>query len=387
MRIGDRIRGTVCVEAHAVLPEALLNHCAARRLPLWQVQRPDGCTLRFWLYERDVPELEQLAAAAQAELEIVERRGGRTDRARLRRRWALPLSLTLAAALLLWSNAHIWQIEVYGCETLTKGEVLRALEECGVTEGSYWPGVVNETLRAEMLLRLPKLAWMTVHFSGSRAVVTLLERVEKPEIYSEKDAAEIVAKHSGIVTRLTVRNGRPLVSRGSAVLEGETLVTGRLESLTRPRDAVRAEAEVWADTWYELNAAEPAVTEKKGEITRRRSRFALRFGKKRINLFFGSRKELDGYDKIVHEYRVGVEGLFSLPVSLIWEEYRLPARIAVQPQDSGAARRLEEALGEHIEGEIVQVRSHVSVREGTAYTTVRAQCHENIAQTVESAPP
>lgn len=386
MRLYDRIRGEVRAEIHAVLPEALLNICARQELMIWAVQRLDACTLRFWLAERDLPALERIAAASQTELEILERRGGSAGRRRLRRRWGLFASLALAALLLGWSNLHIWEIEVRGCETLTKGEILRALDDCGVTEGTYWPGLDNETLRGEMLLRLPKLAWMTLRVSGSRAVAVVLERTEKPDIYREDDTAEIVAAQSGVVRRLIVRSGLPLVRSGDAVLRGETLVTGRLESLTGPERDVRASAEVWADTWYELNAAAPAA-ERKGKIERVRRRFALRFGKKRINLFVGSRKELDGYDTIVHEYNMGVEGLFRLPVSLIEEEHRLYAREAAEPGDPGAAARLKAMLDEQIEGEIVQAVGTCAVEEGFVFTTLRAHCLENIAQTEEATPP
>ncbi len=387
MRLYDRIRGVALVEIHAVLPEALLNLCARHELGLWALERPDGCTLRFRVHESELTKLERLAAAAQAELSVLSRIGGRTERRRLGKRWGLLLSLLLGAALLAWSNLYIWEIELRGCESLTTGEVLRALADCGVTEGTYWPSISNETLRNEMLLRLPKLAWMTVNVSGSRAVVLVAERVEKPEIYAEHDAAEVIAARSGIVRKLSVLNGRPLVSPGGAVLTGETLVTGRLESLTGGARSVRAEAEVWADTWYEWNAVEPAVGAVKGACAKKTSRWALRFGKNRINLSFGSRKELDGYDKIVHEYNMGVEGLFRLPVGLICEEYRLASRTETAPRDSGASARLEALLAERIEGELVQARCHVSVSEGFAWTTLRAQCCENIAQTAETAPP
>ena len=387
MRLFDWICGVARAEIHAVLPETMLNVCAQREIPLWGAERTDGCTLRFSLYERDIPELERIAAQCQAEFEVLERHGGRKGRRRLQERMGLLLSLALGAALLFWSSFYIWEIDVHGCRSLTKGEVLRALADCGVTEGSYWPSVSNETLRAEMLLRLPKLAWMTLSVSGSRAVVVVEERTEKPVIYTESSAADIVASHSGVVRKLLVRNGLPLVQPGQLVLENETLVTGTRESLSRQTRYIRADAEIQADTWYEWNAVEPAVTEEKGAAERTIRRFALRFGKKRINLFGKSRKDLDGYDKIVHEYNVGVKGLFRLPVSLIREEYRLFARTAVTPGDSGAGERLKTALSERIDGEIVQASCRVGIKDGFAYTSLRAQCRENIAQTAEKAPP
>ena len=154
-------------------------------------------------------------------------------------------------------------------------------------EGSRWPGLSVDRIRSEMLLKLPELGWMTVNVSGSRALVWVVERVEKPEIYAEQEAADIVARRTGIVTDTLVKNGRSLVKPGSAVLEGEVLVTGAMDSLSHPTRYVRASAEIRADTWYAWTALEPASWEQKTEIKRLRRRFALRVGKKRINLFSG----------------------------------------------------------------------------------------------------
>ena len=160
-----------------------------------------------------------------------------------------------------------------------------------------------------------------------------------------------------------------------------------MDSLSHPTRYVRASAEIRADTWYAWTALEPASWEQKTEIKRLRRRFALRVGKKRINLFSGSRKELDGYDKIVHEYNMGAEGLFSLPLSLTVEEYRLYERESREADPTEAEKRLLDRLAGSAEGEILQSRLH-SVRKGAwLYTELRAHCRENIAETAEVAPP
>ena len=388
MRISDRIRGTVYAELRAAYPERLLNACAEHGLSLWNVERLDACTIRFFAQEKDWGRIQELGVSSQAELTLLDRRGGSRDRRLLRRRWPLLGALLLAAALLIWSNLHIWAIEVEGCEKLTQGQILRALEECGVRDGAWWPGLSADAVRSEMLLKLPELGWMTVNVSGSRALVHVVERVDKPEIYLERDAADIVASQPGILCEMTVLNGHPLVSRGSAVLKGETLVTGSMDSLSHPTRYVHAEARVIADTWYEWTSVEPLAPEQKGAVIQTKNRFALKIGKRRINLFQGSRKALDGYDKIVHEYRVGVKGLFALPLSLIREEYRAYETLTVsEPRNPKADDRLEALLAERIDGTILHARSDVIEKNGCIYSILRAHCRENIAQTVEIAPP
>ena len=384
MNLSERLRGKVRAELISAYPEALLNALAEHGIRTSRVERIDACTLRMDIYEKDWDTVRRLAEAIQGEAKSAERRGGSRDRKWLRRRAILLLSLLLVSMVLLWSELHIWKIEVHGCQKLTSGQVLRALDDCGVSTGSYWPDLSMDSVRSRMLLHFPELAWMTVNVSGSRALVWVAERTEKPEIYSESDAADIVASGTGILRELTVLNGRPLVSRGSAVVKGETLVTGSLDSLTHPTRRIRAAARVMADTWYEWTSVEPEEGENETGKKSKMGCLALKFGKKRINLLSRSRKELDGYDKIVHEYSVGIRGLFAFPVSLIREEYQSGEAPAQVPS---AGERLQRELAERIEGDILQVRLNTAVRDGWRYTTLRAHCLENIAQTAEITPP
>ena len=385
VRLSDKLRGKIRIQIRAAWPEALLNACARRDIPIKNVERADACTLSMEIYEKDWETVRRLADSLQAKCTELARSGGSRDRKWMLRRAVLLCSLFFVGVLLLWSELHIWEIEVRGCEKLTRGEVLRALEDCGVSTGSFWPALSDDSVRGRMLLRLPELAWMTVNVSGSRAVVHVVERREKPRIYTESAAADVLAAKTGILRELTVLNGHPLVRTDSAVLEGEILVTGSMDSLSHPARTVRAEAIALADTWYQWNAVEPEGESKPDDDKRIQGVLALKFGRKRINLFSGSRKELDGYDKIVHEYTVGVKGLFALPLSLIREEYYRGAESGAG--ELAAGKRLQSMLAAQIDGEILQARVSAYRRDGCVYTTLRAHCFENIAQTTERDPP
>ena len=101
---------------------------------------------------------------------------------------------------------------------------------------------------------------------------------------------------------------------------------------------------------------------------------------------------LDGYDTIVHEYNIGIEGLFALPITLIREErirYRGSSEVPEPEQEMAAA--LRSALQERIDGEIVSSQISVDRGEELVYVTLFAQCNENIAVPIETqgapAPP
>ncbi len=387
MKLKHRIMGCCRAEICGVFPETVLNACAMDALELWDLECVDAYTLRFYVYERDVHTLEGIARRCMCEIKVLGTVGGSRLRAFLRGHiWMLVSGLLMLAALAL-SSLFIWDIDVYGCDTLTEGEILRALSEAGVDCGKYWVGLDVDLVRAKMIAQEPRLAWMTVNVGSSRAVVLISERREKPEIYVESEGADIVASRPGIIRRLSVLNGSPAVGTGQSVAAGETLISGGMDSVSRDTRYVRAQGDVFADTWYELNAVCPAGTQKKTPCGVRRWRFAVKLGKERHNFYFYSGNTVDGCDKIVHNYKLGVDGLFALPVTFIAEEY-ITYELKEEPSD-----RVNE-MGDHLEAYLMScVRGEVKSRSVTAaesgglvIVTLRAVCEENITQLREYTP-
>ena len=175
-RIGQSARGVVRAEVFGAFPEGLLNLAAGEGIELWDVERRDGNTLRFCLYEGRLVRLESLAHKSGCELSVLSSRGGRAALHRVRRRLWLLIGLALALAGVTLSSLFIWRIELHGTERLSRTQVLRALEDCGVGVGCFWPDLDPERVRSEMMLRLPEIAWMAVNVSGSRATVAVAER-------------------------------------------------------------------------------------------------------------------------------------------------------------------------------------------------------------------
>ena len=382
-RIYEKLKGSLDVEVCGAYVEGLLNAAALSAIALWDVRCMDACTVRLRMYETDYPALAALGEKCMCELKPISLSGGSRDRKLLRRRSWLLILLLLMGVLLFLSSLFIWEIDVVGNEQLTDGQVLRALSRCGVDSGTCRYSVSADLVRSRMLQELPELAWMTVNISGSRAVAVVLERQEKPEIYAESAPADIVAARTGIIRRLSVENGRPVVQTGQSVLAGETLVSAELDSLSNGSKYVRARARILADTWRELSAVCPAREEVKQSDLISRSRFAVIFGKRRINLYFDSGKAIDECDKIIHEYNLGVEGLFVLPVTLVREELR-GYDTALQPAYD--RQEMEQVLNRlllaDVKGQVLEKSFTAAGGEALYAVTLRCHCLEDIAQVV-----
>ncbi len=110
----------------------------------------------------------------------------------------------------LTSSLFIWRIDVTGNETLTTGQILRCLDECGVRPGTYWPALSNDLVRNDMVLRLPELRWLTVNVHGSCAEVIVREKEPLPDITPDDTPVSIYASATGVI----LQHGR-LCRRGT----------------------------------------------------------------------------------------------------------------------------------------------------------------------------
>ncbi|MBQ2960737.1 MAG: sporulation protein YqfD [Oscillospiraceae bacterium] len=375
-------QGRIRLQIFAALPESYINAAAASGIEIWRLKRIDSNTLCFDAFESSLEMLEQLAKACSAEIEVFRYRAVR--RRILKSRWLLLLLCLGMGTLLLISSLFIWKVEVHGNSHLSKGEILRVLEDSGIYVGRFWPGIKADDVRGEFMPKLPDVGWMTVNISGSRAVVLINERQQKPEIYDEAAAADLIASKTGLLRRVSVLNGKAAVEPGQAVVVGEKLADGRLESIMGSERLVRARGSVMADTWYEIDSVCPEEMELKSQRGISRHRFALVLGKRRINFYISSGKAIDECDKIINDYTLGVEGHFALPLRLVHEviiPYESTAGKGYDTEEMG--RSLLATLDSSVEGQILQSSLTESFARGLYVLTLRAHCIENIAQTQE----
>ena len=376
------IHPRVNVRAFGAYPEGLLNAAASAGLELWSLNRIDQHSVGFELYETNVCDIEALARKSGMELEIISKLEKR--RRVFKNRYVFLLILLFVAFILLISSLFVWRIEVRGTRRLSRGEVLRALEDSGMAVGCFWPGIKTDELRSRIMLELPELAWMTVNVSGSRAIVLINEREEKPIIYNEAESANLVASKTGLVRRVSALSGKAVAEPGQAVTEGELLISGTLDSIMGTQRTVRARGSVMADTWYEIDSVCPEQEQIKNSGGFVRHRFALIFGKRRINFYISSGKAIDECDKIINEYALGLEGFFALPVKLVHERIVSYDTVSSQGYDTQAmSRQLARLLETEAKGQILQSTFTESISDGLYVLTLRAHCIENIARTQE----
>ena len=384
-RLSEILRGSVRVEVSGAAPQRMLNAMSEADMPFWDAVSQDAFTIRLGLYSRDLRDAKALATRCQCELKLLRESGAPVVKRRLRRRVALLVTAVSCFALLAASSLFAWDIRVEGNEQVSTGEILRALAGCGVKPGAFWPGWSSDEIRNSVILDIPELAWLGVSVDSSRAVIRVRERTEAPELVNSEGMGSVTARTTGIIDSMRVYQGAPLVAVGDAVVAGETLVSGEMPSEVGDTRYVRASAEIRARTWYEMSASAPL--EYSGlEQSDSRTRWALVIGDKRINFYLGSSQTPAGCGKIITEYPLAWEGVFTLPVTLVREQTLEYDSAAAAEDEEELSGRLEAVLRSTLErelsgrGEILDAQFTSSASDGRLVVTMRAECMEDIAE-------
>ncbi|NLG84859.1 MAG: hypothetical protein GX493_09710, partial [Firmicutes bacterium] len=136
----------------------------------------------------------------------------------------------------------------------------------------------RERLVGELQWRFPAVAWVGVEVRGMVAVVRMVER----SMPSSSVPADLVAARDGLITRLVVYRGTPVVAEGEMVRRGQVLVYG-WEVRPDTRGALRsfpvaARAVIEARVWDEAMGATPLVFWRERKTGRRFSALGIRLG-------------------------------------------------------------------------------------------------------------
>jgi len=384
-RVVNFLRGHIRLEVECAYPERFMNLCAQNHIAFWNLVRIDDITVQVTMTINAYGELRPLLPNLHAQVRPVKQAGVPIFFLRIRKRYALTAGFLITLIAIWVMSLYIWDIQVTGNDQIPSHEILRVLEDVGVGIGTFAPGLHPEDLRNEVLLRMDDLAWITVNVNGSRATVIVRERIHPPDMIPADIPTAVFAAKSGIIDQMIIWRGDALVEVGDTVVIGQDLVSGRIESLATGTYFLRADARIYARTWYELSMSMPLERIEKTFTGRTSTKSRIFFGKSRINLYFNSGISYETYDKIIEDFDFTLPGGIVLPIRLqrlIHREYtptplELDHEQAAQLLHERLLAQLEELIGSG--GEILSTSFTVEAAPGMVTVHLVAECREQIA--------
>ena len=391
LRLVNALRGSVRLEVEGAFPERFLNLCAQRGILFWNVEWMETTRLRLTVTRRGSRQAAALGERTLCTVTPAGRSGMPYFLARFRKRYAFWVGMGLSMAAVCVLSSFVLTIEVKGNTTVPTAQILTELRRQGLGIGTFGPGLDERTVGNKVLLQLPQLSWLSINLYGTRAEVLVREAVEAPELVDAQEYGDVVARASGIVTRVEALTGEAVVKVGDTVLEGDTLISGTVH-LEGPAYSdtpeigqiqVRASGRVYARTWRTMAAQLPLEAQVKRYTGEETSLWSVTALGRRADFFGKGGISFDRYDKISRTWTLTLPGGEEMPLAVQRETcraYELET-LAVEPDAAEAMlkERLMEALEEAVgEGEIVSTEFAVETENGMLTVTLQAECREEI---------
>lgn len=389
MKMTAYLRGACQFELRGADPLLCFRRMTDAGIRLWDVEERDALTYTFYALRSDMESIEKIAVKSCCELKALAFYGLGRDIKRLLSRPFLVFGVLLAFLLGFLLQTRIWIIEVQDCEQVDGSVILHTLLELGVDIGIWGKAVEGQTLKFELLQRIPELSWVAVNRSGGRLTILTLGREEEGE-KEPLSASHLVACRDGVVTELTVLEGVELCKVGDSVSQGQTLVSG-IEDYGLYLRAVEAEGEIYGQTWHEGTIVHPAKWQGKTYTGRQWTGLSMIIGRKRINFSRNSSILGASCDKMVDSIQLRLFG-YEFPVCLQREIYReyCTSELTVDPQT--AENRLRTAWTELVHsdmlaGRIENTQSTCIENGGLYILRGESLCHELISRSLPIQAP
>lgn len=278
--------GILEVEFFGIYPEKIINLCAKNRIAVWNVHYGNN-KIRLFITVKDFKRLPRILKRSGLRLHILNKTGFPFFINRYKRRFGIFAGIVIFFAVLQFMSGFIWIIEVEGNKTVTDSEILAICEDLGIKIGVKRNSIDTKNTPQDLLLKTDKLSWGSFNIEGCKLTVNVTEIVPKTE--DNTVATNLKAAKDGIIEKIDVTSGNPVVKVGDIVKKGDLLVSGITETM-RDTKFVHSIGTVTAKTEETITLFEPFIKKSETLTGKTAKRRVLEIFGIKIPLYIGKEK-------------------------------------------------------------------------------------------------
>ncbi|WP_080876307.1 sporulation protein YqfD [Oceanobacillus timonensis] len=357
------IRAYVTVQVKGTRPELFLQKCASQGISIWDVKKVEEACCQATIMLKDVGALRKIRRDSLYKVSFMDSKGFPFFLSRLgRKKFLLAGVFTGFLFFFILSNL-LWSVHITGVPKEIEEKIETELEAFGIYPGVWLFSLATpKDIQRQLLNEVPELLWTGVELQGTSLHLEAVEKTIVEEV-PPGEPRNLVATKKGVISNMYVSKGRAMVSVNDYVVPGEVLVSGNLndkegedsteteEQEEQPDEGIAAEAEVIANTWYEVSVTVPLQYQAEEITGNQKKKHYLRFGD--VQLPFWGFRDPDFAHSQVEKQEQPIHFLkWELPMSYVSREMRETEKIEEQ-------RTNEEAVNTGIEQAKIQLQNEL----------------------------
>lgn len=311
------ILGYIRVTVEGYYIERFINICISNKILIWNIKREKGGIKLFLnVGINDFKKIGQIAKKTKCKIKISKKRGLPFLLNRYKKRKIFGVFLIILIMLIMMSSNYIWNIEIQIENNEQLDGIKQELVEAGLEVGKNKNKIKTSEIIQQIRLKRKDVSWIGIELKGTNAIVKIVKAKEAPEIIKENDYTNIVAKRSGIITKIVAQNGTAKVKVGDTVQEGTVLIEGTMTGKYTDIRYVHSIGEVEAKVWYSETKRIYYINGEKEYTKNEENKYSIKINNFRIN-FYKTLSNFKIYDTIETEKKAKIFSNLYLPISLI----------------------------------------------------------------------
>ena len=210
---------------------------------------------------------------------------------------------------------YVWNIDIYIQDNESIENIQEDLQKLGLKQGIKKNKIDTDKIINDIRLNRNDIAWIGIDIEGTNVKVKIVKAKEQPEIISNKDYCDIIAKKSGTISKITAQNGTAVAKVGDIVNTGDILIKGIMEGkYTEPRQ-VHSLGVVEAEIIYSKTKEIYFEQEIYNQTGKKENKYEINFNNKKVKLYKNISK-YEFYITEVNQKKIKISKNFYLPISI-----------------------------------------------------------------------
>lgn len=239
-------RGNVDFTASGKFPERFINITAKNGVNIWNPV-PAKNAISASMYLSDYKKIRTLAKKSRVKTKITAKHGMPFIVNRYKARTGLFAGAVFGIILCIFLSNFIWSVKISGTEEISNTYLESLLSDNGISVGVWKNNLDVDQIERNIQRKCGDVRWMSINITGSLVTVEVKETYKKPKLDTSKNPCNVKAVKDGVITRIQAYNGKPVITKGSGVVNGQVLVSGLDETKQGDMRYLRANAKVFAD--------------------------------------------------------------------------------------------------------------------------------------------
>ncbi len=209
--------------------ERFLVMCSRKKMSLWDIEA-QGKFIFLNMKLKDFMNCRKIARKAGIRAVVVERHGLPFFMPKLVHRSFMIVGFMLFLIVWFVSTNMLLHIRLQGNYSISEDVFNDFLREQGVYVGMWKKDIPLENLEKEIRKEFDLITWTSGKLDGTVLIISMKENEKLVPREKEKPAygSSIYATADGIISGIYVRNGVPMVKKGTEVKKGDLLVDGKV---------------------------------------------------------------------------------------------------------------------------------------------------------------